>query len=465
MQNEFDLAVIGAGPGGYVAAIRGAQSGMKVALIEEREIGGTCLNRGCVPTKALMHSANLYRQISRSDLFGIEATDLKYDMEKIYSRKDEVVSKLRSGVEFLISANQIEIIRSRGLITDQNTIKTKDREIKAKNILIATGSSPARPPIPGLDLPGVMTSDELLNQQQGPGCQSLIIIGGGVIGMEFAGIFSSFGCKVTVIEAMDRILSTMDREIAQNLSMIMRRRGVTINTRARVNKIEQTEEGLICHYTQKETSKVAEAQAVLVAIGRKPNVDGLFSENLNIKTERGIVVNEHFQTNIPSIYAIGDVISDGIQLAHLASAQGITAVSHMIGNPSPVDLNTIPSCIYTEPEIASVGLSADQAKAQGLSIKTGKFPMSGNAKSIIEDEDRGFIKLVFDSETEVILGAQMMCGRATDLISEMSTAIVDKLTLADLGSVIRPHPTFIEGISEALDDTHGKAIHIAPRNR
>lgn len=464
MQNEFDLTVIGAGPGGYVAAIKGAQSGMRVALIEEREIGGTCLNRGCIPTKSLMHSANLYRQISQSSLFGINTTGLNFDVEKIYSRKDDVVSKLRGGVEFLLSANKVELIRGKGQITGKDTVKIGDRIIKSKNILIASGSTPARPPIPGLDLPGVITSDEMLNNQ-GRDYQSLIIIGGGVIGMEFAGIFSSLGCQVTVIEAMDRILSTLDREIAQNLSMILKRRGVSINTGAMVNRIEQKDGNLICHFTQKEEAKEALGQVVLVAIGRRPNLEGLFTQDVDIKINKGIVVNENFQTSIPGIYAIGDVISGGIQLAHVASAQGLTAVDHMLGLPAQIDLNTIPACIYTEPEIAYVGISADQAKAQGLAVKTGKFPMSGNSKSIIEEEDRGFIKLVFDEKTNVILGAQMMCGRATDLISEMSTAIASKLTLADLGSVIRPHPSFTEGVTEAVEDTLGRAIHIAPKKR
>ncbi|MDL2214103.1 dihydrolipoyl dehydrogenase, partial [Clostridia bacterium OttesenSCG-928-O13] len=385
--NQYDLVVIGAGPGGYVAAIKAAQAGMAVALVEVREVGGTCLNRGCIPTKALMHSAHLYREMQESDKFGVFAKDITFDIEKMYTRKNEVVSQLRTGVEFLLKANKIDVVRGTGKVSGEGSVVVQTAEgtvdLQAKNILLATGSVPARPPIPGLDLPGVITSDELL-EQSGTVYKDLVIIGGGVIGCEFATVFSALGCSVSIVEAMDRILPTMDKEISQNLAMILKRRGVAIHTSAMVEKVERGGGGLVCHFSKKEESQSVEAQAVLVSIGRRVNTEGLFTENFSVKSDRGLVVNENFETSARGIYAIGDVVSGGIQLAHMASAQGANAVAHMAGHAPEVDLRAIPSCIYTSPEIAAVGLTEAAAKEAGYEVKVGKFPMNGNGKTIIE---------------------------------------------------------------------------------
>ncbi|MDR2899541.1 MAG: dihydrolipoyl dehydrogenase [Clostridiales bacterium] len=468
MDNNYDLVIIGAGPGGYVSAIRAAQYGLSVGLIEKCEVGGTCLNRGCVPTKALIHTSHIYREMANCERLGISANELSFDMEKIYARKDDVVSQLRNGIEFLIKSykGKIDIISGRAKITSADTLEvTSDSEkieLKAKNILIAAGSVPARPPIPGLDLPGVITSDDILNNT-GKAYKKLTIIGGGVIGVEFATIFNALGCDVTIIEAADRILPIMDREISQNLNMIMKKRGVSIYSSAKVEKIEKDGDILKCNFNQKDKELSVESEAVLVAIGRRANLEGLFSEGFSVECKRGIVVDDNFQTSVPGIYAIGDVIDSGIQLAHVASAQGCNAVTVMAGKKPSIDLSVVPSCIYTDPEIASVGINTDQAKAMGIDIKTGKFNMSSLGRSLIETEERGFTKLVFDANTDVLLGAQLMCQRATDLIGELSTAIVNKLTIHQLASVIKPHPSFTEGIFEAVESAEDMAVHIVKR--
>lgn len=463
MAKEFDLVVIGAGPGGYVAAVRAAQEGLHVAVIENREVGGTCLNRGCVPTKTLLHASHLYSELTKADELGITVTGKAFDIKTMYSRKDKVVEQLRSGVEQLLQGNQIALIRGRAKIAGGGKVLVEGEEITAKFILVATGAAPARPPIPGLDLPGVITSDELLDQK-GTAYQSLVIIGGGVIGMEFASVFQALGCAVTVIEAMDRILPTMDREVSQNLSMILKRRGVAIHTKSAVEHIVQDGEKLRCVFTGKGQEQSVTAQAVLVATGRKANIDGLFQEGAKVEFDRGIVVDKDYRTSLPGVYAIGDVTAGCIQLAHVASAQGCNAVMHMVGKKPEFDLSAVPACIYTDPEIASVGLTEAGAKAQGIPVKSGKYAMSGNAKSVIERQERGFIKLVFHKETGVILGAHLMCARATDLISELANAVTNGQTVEQVTGVIRPHPTFCEGISEAAESVLGKAVHILPRN-
>lgn len=467
---EYQLIVIGAGPGGYEAAIRAAQLGLTTALIERREVGGTCLNRGCIPTKAMLHSAQLYREAANFELFGLHTENTSFDWAKVHQRKSDVVVKLRTGIEQLIKANKIDFFNNSASILGKNDVQLDQGEvIRGENILIATGSVPARPPIPGLDLPNVVTSDELLDDPHFTQADSLakeiLIIGGGVIGVEFASVFSSFGCHVTIVEAMERILPTMDREISQSLNMVLKKRGVSIHTGAMVEKLEQDENGLVCHFTEKGKAQAVPAQQVLVAIGRRPNTQGLFAEGFEVACERGrIITDENFRTSVDSIYAIGDVTSK-IQLAHMASAQGICAVHTIAGQKSPIDLRYVPGCIYTDPEIASVGITEDEAKQQGIPVKKGKFLMTGNGRSLIDEQERGFIKVLAHQETDVILGAQLMCSRATDIVAELATAIVNGLTCAQLASVIRPHPTFCEGVTEAVEDVHAMAIHLAPKKR
>lgn len=452
MENTFDLVVIGAGPGGYVAAIESAKKGMKTALVESRELGGTCLNRGCIPTKTIMHSTELFAELKACEHLGIHVGEASYNMEEIQTRKEEVLNQLRAGIAMLMKKNKITVYEGIGRITSPHEVTVlgeENQSITAEKILIATGSVPAMPPIPGAGLPNVVNSDTLLNKKEV--YPRLVIIGGGVIGMEFASIYSALGCKVTVIEALDRVLANMDKEIAQNLKMILKKRNVDIHTKAKVEEIvEGTEKTLICRYTEKEALQEVETDGILVAVGRRANTEGLLGTGMEIDMERGrILVNENYQTNYPNIYAIGDVIG-GIQLAHVASAEGINAVAHMMNEKPLINMGAIPGCVYTNPEIATVGLSKAEAEAAGIAVTSHKYAMSANGKSVLSNQERGFIKVVAEEETGKILGAQMMCARATDMISEFGTAITGSMTLAEMRSVIRPHPTFSEGITEAV---------------
>lgn len=474
MENNFDLVVIGAGPGGYVAAIRAAQLGLKTAVIENRDVGGTCLNRGCIPTKSMLHSAELYHEAMHNfETLGLHAENVSYDDTKIQERKNEVVAKLRGGVEQLLKSNGIAHLRGTGSIVGANSVVFQpldggaSEEITAKNIMIATGSVPSNPPVDGMDLPNVITSDELLDAEKM--CGHLIVAGAGVIGMEFACMYNAFGKEVTVMASRDKILPKVDREIAQNLTMVLKKRGVEIVTKARLKRIEKGADGkLNCFYLSggDGEEKSVSGDVVLLAAGRSPNTKGLFTTELNVTRDEKncISVDENFCTSAKNIYAIGDVIP-GMQLAHVASAQGICAVEHMLRKPKSIALETIPDCIYTSPEIACVGMTQDGAAESGIETIIGKASMLANGKSMISMQDRGYVKLVFNAENHEIIGAQLMCARATDMINELSTAIVNKLTIKQLAAVIRPHPTFGEAVTEAVEDAEGMAIHSAPKKK
>ena len=461
---NFDLVVIGGGPGGYEAAIRASQLGMKTALIEQNKIGGTCLNRGCIPTKVLLHTAEVYHEASTANELGLNFGPLSYDMNAIHARKAEVCATLRTGVEGLLKANGVEVINAHGVVGENGMVMAGEEELKADKILIAAGSKPARPPIPGLTLPGVVTSDEILEGEP-IDYKSLTIIGGGVIGVELAGFYAALGCKVTIVEALERLVPTLDREISQSLSMIFKKRGIDVNCGSMVSEIVEGENGLVTKFTAKGAEKQVESQGVLVCIGRRACTEGLFMEGVQPEMNRGmLIVNDKFETSIPGVYAIGDVIG-GIQLAHKASAEGLAAVEMMCGNENHTDLTLVPSCLYTSPEVACVGITADQAKQEGIAVKTAKYVMSGNGKSIITREERGFVKLVLDAETEKVLGIQMMCARATDLISEWTNIIANGMTKSDLLKGMRPHPTYCEGLTEMLEAVDGKAIHAMPAKK
>lgn len=446
---QYGLIVIGAGPGGYEAALRASNLGIRTALVESRDVGGTCLNRGCIPTKSLLHAAGIAKEVSGGGEWGVNAGELTVDFAAIHRKKAEVTEKLRAGVEGLLKQKKVDLLRGAGTILGPGRVAVDGMEYAAENILIATGSVPARPPIPGLEL--AITSDDVLAPQERV-YRSLVIIGGGVIGVELACVYTALGCKVTIVEALERILPNMDREICQNMTMIFKRQGVSVNTGCMVSAVEKDGEELVVRYTCKDQPGEARGEAVLCAIGRRPYTAGLFGEGFQMDMERGrILVDETFQTSVPGIYAIGDV-SAKIQLAHVATAQGIACVEHLAGRESPVDLSLVPSCIYTSPEIASVGLTADEAKAAGRTVKVGKALMSSNGKTLIAGGERGFIKVVADRETGVILGAQLMCERATDMISQFTQAVVSGLTARQLARVMRPHPTFDEAVAGAVED-------------
>ena len=457
--SDYQLLIIGAGPGGYVAALHAAKRGLKTAVIENREVGGTCLNRGCIPTKTLLHSSEIIAGINGGEKFGVGAERVHFDMSAIFARKREVSAKLSGGIEGMFKAAKVDLLRGTGTVTGSGTVKFVGEEgekvITAERILLATGSVPARPPIPGLDLPGVLTSDELLE-----GCDhlydSLVIIGGGVIGVEFATFYADLGCKVAIIEGLDRLLPNMDREVGQNLSMILKKHGVDVYTNSLVANVEKDGDALKVNFTNKNKALSVSGEAVLCAIGRRPYTEGLFADGVGVEMNgRSIRVDENYETSLPGVYAIGDV-SSKIQLAHVASAQGTDCVERMVGGKGMTDLSAVPSCIYCVPEIACVGITADEAKAAGREVVSGKYVMFSNGKTVIRDGDRAFMKVVADKATRVVVGAQFMCEHATDMISEMATAIVNGLTVEQMLKVLRPHPTFEEGVHDALEDVLAK---------
>ena len=452
---DYQLIVIGAGPGGYTAALRAAALGLRTAVVECREVGGTCLNRGCIPTKTLLHASQVYRDAVDGAAMGVHAANATFDMGEIFAYKRGVSEKLRDGIHGLLKSAKVDLIVGVGRIAapGQVDVTAADGTVNrytAERILIATGSVNVRPPIPGLALPGVMTSDELLE-----GCDrlydSLIIIGGGVIGVEFATFYRNLGCAVTLVEGMDRLLPNMDRELGQNLQQIMKKQGVEVLTNAMVQSLEETENGLAVHVVQKGTEKTVTGEKVLCAIGRRAYWDGVFADGLTPEVRgKSLQVDENFQTSIPGVYAIGDA-SSVVQLAHVAAAQGTACVERMCGVQDHVDLNVIPSCIYSAPEIAVVGITEAEAKEQGIPAVVGKCTMFGNARTVIEDPGRCFMKIVAHAETHEILGASLMCQHASDMISQISAAMVNHQTAEDLRRVMRPHPSFEEAMTEALD--------------
>ena len=367
---DYQLIVIGAGPGGYVAALRAAKLGFKVAVVENLEAGGTCLNRGCVPTKTLLHTSRLYNDALNGENIGVDAGNININIEALFTQKRAVCEKLSAGIEAMFKSAKTDFLRGTGKIVAPGVVYVSSGEKECKytcdNILVATGSVPAKPPIPGLNLPGVFTSDELLE-----GCErlprSIVIIGGGVIGVEFANFYNDLGCNVTIIEGMDRLLPIMDRELCQNLSMIFKKRGIKTYVNSIVECVEQGAEGITVKFKSKDVSGEVSGETVLCAIGRKPYFEGLFAEGLSPETDGGrLKVDKNYMTSIPGVFAIGDV-SSKIQLAHYASAQGTAFADMLCGRHNDIDMNVVPSCIYCRPEIASVGMTESQCKEANIS--------------------------------------------------------------------------------------------------
>ena len=448
----FDLLVIGAGPGGYTAAARAAKLGLSTAIVEERSWGGTCLNRGCVPTKTLLHASEVYRSAADGAAIGIHAEGLRADIPEIFAYKERISRQLCGGVESLLKGAGVTLLRGRAVITAPGSVRVTGEDggdYEARRILIATGSVPVRPPIPGLEL--AMTSDELLEGTDHL-YRSIVIIGGGVIGIEFATFYADLGCEVTVIEGMDRLLPNMDKELGQNLALILKKQGVKVFTNAMVQSVEKTGEDIAVNFTCKEKSETVSGEAVLCAIGRRPYCDGLFADGISVEmNRRSIAVNERYETSIPHIYAIGDV-SAKIQLAHVATAQGIACVDLLCGRENHTSMSVVPSCIYCRPEIAVVGLTEAEAKEAGIPVKVGKHVMFDNAKTLIADPGRCFMKFVAHAETRELLGAQLMCEHASDMIGGISQALANHMTVDQFLLAMRPHPSFEEAMTATLED-------------
>ena len=365
----------------------------------------------------------------------------------------------------MFKSNRITLIKGKATLEKDRSVSVVSESGKesynADKVILATGSKPALPPISGIESEGVVTSDELFKLTEIP--KRLIIIGGGVIGTEFASVFSALGTEVTILESLPNILGNIDKDITQNLKLIMKKRGVDIHTSVNVKKIEKDDEELCCIYTEKDKDVEIRAECILCAAGRIPNTEGLFGEGVDLSMEKGrIIVDEKFKTDMDGVYAIGDLIK-GMQLAHLASAQGICLIEELAGHERSIELSVVPSCIYTEPEIAVIGISESEAKENGIPVKVGKFIMNANSKSVISKEERGIIKIIADERTEKIIGAHMMCARATDMIGEFGSAITNRMTVSDLLKSMRAHPTYNEGVGEALEEVYGSAIHVVPK--
>lgn len=463
---DSDIAIIGGGPGGYVSAIKAAQMGAKVVLIEKDALGGTCLNRGCIPTKSFVRSAQVLNTVKHSGTFGVVTADAVVDMKRVVEHKNTVVSQLTSGIKHLLSRNGVTVVDGIGMFQDDHTIMVKHKNVettvKAKNIIIATGSRPAQLPIPGIDLDQVITSDQALQLEKLP--RSMVIIGGGVIGMEFAFIFANFGVEVSVVEALDQCLVACDDDICAENARHAASKGIRIFTNAKVNEIVKTETGeCLVAFAQDQTTKYIAAELVLLSVGRKPYTEGLSLEQLPLtfnEHNRGIAVNDKMQTNIPHIYAIGDV-TNKLQLAHIASHQGLVAIRNILGEPCKMDYSVVPSAIFTDPEIATVGMCEKSAKQAGVDVAVGKFPFMANGKALTYGETDGFVKLITDKTTGKIIGGSVIGLHATDLIAEIALAIQNGLTAKQLSETIHAHPTTAEVILEAALAVQGRAIHLA----
>lgn len=456
------IAIIGGGPGGYVAAIRAAQLNAEVALVEKDKVGGTCLNKGCIPTKVLLHASKEFAAAKNFESYGIKIKGAELDWAGIQKRKAEIVDKQVKGIEGLLVNNKVVKIKGEGSFISKNQLKVKDGDGSETRVdfdyaIIATGSKPFIIPIPGVDLPGVITSDEALNLTEVP--RSMVIIGGGVIGCEFADVFSALGCKVTIIEMLPNIIANMDRDIVSTLRDKFYNTGVEVYTDTKVVSITKAEEGLFVNTESGGSNRSIAADKVLLAIGRRPVIDNLALENAGILTQRGAVaVNKNMQTNVPNIYAIGDAIG-GVMLAHAASSEGIAAVESIMNMKPNIDFNTIPYCVYTKPELAGVGLTEDQARQKGYDVRVGLFPMSINGKAMIEDEQEGLVKYVTDGATGEVLGLHISGPSATELIVEGALALRLEATIDEITSTIHAHPTVGEALHEAAHGVDGKAIH------
>ncbi|HHW03076.1 MAG TPA: dihydrolipoyl dehydrogenase [Thermoanaerobacterales bacterium] len=461
---ECDITIIGGGPGGYVAAIQAAKMGAKVILIEKDTLGGTCLNRGCIPTKSLVRSAEVYNNLKDAENFGCHAEKISVDIKKVVSRKDRIINQLVKGIDYILKKHNVKVIKGTGEIKDSQTVFVKEGvaeiTIKTKNIIIATGSKSSSLPIPGKDLECVMDSSDALQMDELP--EKMVIIGGGVIGMEFAFIFSGFGVDVTVVEFLDEVLAAFDSDIIEEISKIAKGKGIKIFTGSKVEQIIQGEDGQsIVVFSKDNEKKYISADKVLMAVGRQPSLDGLDVASLGLELNdkgRGIKVNEKMQTNIPNIYAIGDV-TNRVLLAHVASHQGIVAVKNIMGVPSEIDYNVIPSAIFTDPEIAMVGIGEKAAKKQGIDVEVGKFPFAASGKALTMGESRGFVKIIKQKCTGKILGGAIIGPHATDLIAEIALAVKKGLTCEDVIETVHAHPTTAEAIHEAVLAAESGAIH------
>ncbi|RFU60261.1 dihydrolipoyl dehydrogenase [Bacillus sp. V59.32b] len=472
MAQEYDLVILGGGTGGYVAAIRAAQLGLKTAVVEKGKLGGTCLHKGCIPSKALLRSAEVFSTSKKSEEFGVVTGEVTLDFLKVQERKSKIVDQLHKGVQHLMKQGKIDIYEGIGRILGPSIFSpmpgtisvemnngTENEMLIPKNVIVATGSRPRT--LPGLDIDGelVITSDEALQLESLP--NSIIIVGGGVIGIEWASMLNDFGVDVTVIEYADRIIPTEDRDISKEMFRLLKQKGIKLVTGAKVlpETLKRGETVSISAEIDGEAKEFT-AEKMLVSVGRQANTEGIGLDNTDIKVENGfIAVNDVYQTKESHMYAIGDCIG-GLQLAHVASHEGVVAVEHIAGEkPDPIDYSLVSKCIYSNPEAASVGFTEAEALDKGHKLKIGNFPFKAIGKALVYGESDGFVKIIADSETNDILGVHMIGPHVTDMISEAGLARVLDATPWEVAHTIHPHPTLSEAIGEAALAVDGLAIH------
>lgn len=465
MAEDFDLVILGSGPGGYVAAIRGAQWGLRTAVVEKDDrLGGTCLNVGCIPTKALLFNAEVYDYIKNSKEFGIECGAVKLNWEAVRARQNQVVRKHNKGLESLFRKHKIETVRGFGRLQGAGRIGVEgpggQREIRAKNIILATGSEARM--LPGLeaDPERILTNREVLEVQKVP--DSLVIIGAGAVGVEFASIYRRFGSQVILLEMLPRILPLADEEISQELEKSLKKQDVQILTGARVDKLERKGSGVEVQVTQGDRKQTFPAQQALVAVGRKPNTEGMGLEKTRVETERGFVKTNLFMETVePGLYAIGDIVAGTPQLAHAASMEGLVAVGRICGKPvPPMNYQHVPDCIYCEPQVASVGLSEARAREMGYRVKVGRFPFRANSKASILGAEEGFVKLVCEEKYGEILGAHLIGPAVTEMIAEIVLAMRLEVTAEDILYTVHAHPTLSEALFDAANGVYSLSINV-----
>ncbi len=463
MTGRADVAIIGAGPGGYVAALRAAQLGANVVCIERGALGGVCLNEGCIPTKALLRTAEVYDLVRRAGEFGVSASEPSVDWPKAQERKGRVVQQMVRGVGTLLSRAGVTVIQGEAQFVRGDTLSVRLEDgtdtVQADHIVIATGSRTAQVPIPGLDGPNVIDHWGALELEALP--ESICIIGAGAIGLEFASLFSTFGVTVTLIEMLPRVAPLMDASIGGALEWSLSQRGVEILTSARVTELAHGASGCVVNVATEDGERQIEAEKVLSAIGRTPNVDGLGLDILGIQpTRAGIRVDDRMRTVAPNIYAIGDVAAEGPMLAHVASRQGVVAVEDALGQVSRMDYTAVPSCIFSIPEAASVGLTEEQAREAGHDVQVGTFPLQANGKAVALGDTDGFVKVVAESGNKALLGVHVVGPHASDLILEGTLGISMEGTLDEIEGAIHPHPALGEAVAEAALVAMGRPLAI-----
>lgn len=467
MADQYDLIIIGAGPAGYTAALKAAGFGMRVAVIEKEELGGVCLNTGCIPAKALLYASSFYGELKQAGKFGVRVEHAVFDLGRMQDYKENSVEEYRNQIKRLFKSEKVVFITGTARLHAQNVVEvtsgTGTMHLKGDKVLLAAGAEPVIPDIPGIDLPQVMTSREILEAREW-NFDRLLIIGGGVIGVEVAAIFAALGSKVTLVEKSSRILNPMDPEISDCLEENLRQKGIDVRCNASVMEIRDRKDGCVsCMLHEDDTWKELRADRILVAVGRMPDMDKLLAPDCEVEVKEGrAVIKSDYMTTQENVYAVGDMIAR-MRLAHVAAAQATYVVEQMaerghrmqlsvVPNGMFVVLPVVPTCIYTSPEIAAVGFTEEEAHTYNMKIKCGQAFMRENGRAILSREKNGFVRLIFEAYSNTLVGAQMMCPRATDMIGEMATAIANGLTAHQLSMAMRAHPTYSEAITAAIED-------------